>query len=201
MIKQNQDKNLNVQSANALDLKLITDSLPPTSRVQSGFSLIELVVVISIISVLLVAFSDRVWYYQELAEKTAMEENVGAIQSAMNIQHSKNYTRGNADDLNLITTDNPMKWMQKLPRNYAGEYYDPSPTSVGPGSWVFDLKTRELIYVLDRTDHFVPGKDGKKWIRFHIAVQYEQVKRGGVESQAKEVVGTVFEPMENFSWF
>jgi hypothetical protein len=47
----------------------------------------------------------------------------------------------------------------------------------------------------------VPGKDGKKWIRFHIAVQYEQIKRGGIESQAKEIVGTVFESIEKVSWF
>ncbi|MEI7844045.1 MAG: type II secretion system protein, partial [Gallionellaceae bacterium] len=53
---------------------------------ESGFSLIELIIVIAIVSVLMSVFLDRVWYYQELAEKTAMEETVGAIQSALTMQ-------------------------------------------------------------------------------------------------------------------
>ncbi len=170
----------------------------PYSR---GFSLIELVIVVAIVSILMSVFLDRVWYYQEMAEKTAMEETVGALQSALSMQHGKNYVRGNQDDLSLIATENPMKWLQKLPRNYSGEFYDPSPRSVAPGNWVFDLKARELIYVLNRTEHFAPGKDGQKWIRFHISVQTEQIVRGGVVEGGKELVGTVFEPTEPVSWF
>jgi general secretion pathway protein G len=171
------------------------------SPAQKGFTLIELIVVIFVLSILIATFLNRVEYYQELAEKTAMEENVGAIQNALNLQHGKHYVRGNVDDLNQVSTENPMKWMQKLPANYAGEYFDPTPTSVAPGNWVFDLKARELIYLPDRTDHFVPGKDGKKWIRFHINIQNEQIKRNGVTGQDTELVGTVFEPVEPVNWF
>jgi general secretion pathway protein G len=175
-----------------------------SSKVQkkpAGFSLIELIVVIAILSVLISIFLNRVGYYQELAEKTAMEENVGAIQSALTIQHSKHYVRGNSEDISLLPTENPMKWLQKLPKNYAGEFYDPKPNTVAPGNWMFDLKAHELIYVPDRTEHFVAGKDGKKWIRFHIAMQYEQIKSRGVVGKDKELVGSVFAPTEHISWF
>jgi hypothetical protein len=94
-----------------------------------------------------------------------------------------------------------MKWLQKLPQNYAGEFYDPKPNTVAPGSWLFDLKAHELIYIPDRTEHFVAGKDGKKWIRFHIDMQYERIKSGGVVKQDKELVGTVFAPTESIRWF
>ena len=166
-----------------------------------GFTLIELIVVIAILSVLIASILNRVEYYQELAEKTAMEQNVGAIQSALTMEHGKLYVRGNAGDITSLATENPMKWLQKLPQNYAGEFYAPSPKSVPPGSWVFDLKSRELIYVLDRTDHFVPGKDSYKWIRFHIELQYEPVKRNGVAGPDKELVGTVFAPVGQVNWF
>lgn len=170
-------------------------------RLAKGFSLIELVIVIAIISVLVSIFLDRVWYYQELAEKTAMEENVGAIQSALTLQVGKNYTRGNRQELSKLAQENPVKWLQKMPQNYAGEFYDLPPRSLLSGSWVFDLKARELIYVLDRTEHFVPGKDGKKWIRFHVNVQHEAVLRGDANTGEKELVGTVFEPIEKIRWF
>ena len=169
-------------------------------KFSKGFTLIELIVVISIVSVLMAVFLNRVEYYQELAEKTAMVENIGAIQSALTLQHSKHYVRGNSDDLSLLATENPMKWLQKLPQNYAGEFYDPKPTAVTPGSWLFDLKAYELIYVPDRTDHFIPGKDGAKWIRFHIEMQYEPTKLNGILGKDKELVGSVFAPKEEVNW-
>lgn len=168
---------------------------------EQGFSLIELVIVVAVISVLLSFFLDRVWYYQELAEKTAMEQDVDAIQSALTMQHGKRYVNNNEQDINLLLTQNPVKWLQKLPKNYEGEFYDPSPLAVARGSWVFDLKSRELIYVLSRTGHFVPGKDGKQWIRFHVRVEYDPTIHGGTATGGQELVGTVFEPVENVKWF
>jgi hypothetical protein len=47
-----------------------------------------------------------------------------------------------------LAQDNPMTWLQQKPRNYAGEYYDPTPGAVAPGHWMFDLKSRDLIYVV-----------------------------------------------------
>jgi general secretion pathway protein G len=166
-----------------------------------GFSLIELIIVIAVISLLMSVFLERVWYYQELAEKTAMEQDAGAIQEALSMQYGKNFVRGNQEGIKQLSTENPMKWLQQLPKNYAGEFYDPSPNSVVPGSWLFDLSKRELIYVLNSSEHFVPGKDGRKWIRFRVKVQYEQVTRNDVKEAAKELVGAVIEPTEKPSWF
>lgn len=168
---------------------------------EQGFSLIELIIVVAIVSVLMSLFLDRVWYYQELAEKTAMEQDVDAIQSALTMQHGKSYVSNNRQDIDLLATQNPVKWLQKLPKNYEGEFYAPSPLAVARGSWVFDLKARELIYVLSRADHFVPGKDGKQWIRFHVRVEYDPTVHGGVVTGGQELVGTVFEPVENVKWF
>jgi general secretion pathway protein G len=180
---------------------LSTCKVANVSPARNGFSLIELLVVIAILSVLISLFLNRVEYFQELAEKTAMEENVGAIQSALTMEHSKHYVRGNPADINRLATENPMKWLQKPPPNYAGEFYDPKPATVAPGNWIFDLKTRELIYVPSRTEHFVSSRDGQKWIRFHIDMQYEQIKSGGVVGSNKELVGAVFKSIENISWF
>ena len=171
------------------------------NNVAKGFTLIELIVVIAILSILIAVFLNKVEYYQELAEKTAMEQNIGAIQNALTLQHGKQYVRGNSDDVTLLSTENPMKWLQKLPQNYAGEFFDPKPTSVPPGSWIFDIKAHELIYIPSRTDHFVPGKDGLNWIRFHIEMQYETIKRNGVTVQDKALVGTVFAQKEKVNWF
>lgn len=168
---------------------------------SKGFTLLELVAVISIIVVLMGLFLNRALFYMEQAEKTAMEQVAGSVQSALTMQYGQILTRGKPSDVAALASDNPMNWMQRRPRNYAGEFYDPAPVTVAPGNWVFDLKSRELIYVPDRTDHFKPGRDGKKWIRFHVVVNYEPSRLPSLQSAAPELTGLMFVPVEPYSWF
>jgi prepilin-type N-terminal cleavage/methylation domain-containing protein len=165
-----------------------------------GFTLIELVVVVTIIAILYTVFLNRIWFYQERAEKTAMVEMAGALQSALVMQYGRLMVRGREADVVALQTDNPMQWLAKKPRNYAGEFYDPQPGSVEPGSWVFDLKTRELVYILNRSDYFISGADGQKWVRYRVNLMYDPV-RGTRNKAAKELVGTLFEPVEPYRWF
>lgn len=165
-----------------------------------GFTLIELIIVITIVVILAGLFMARIPSYQERAEKAAMEQVVGALQSALLLRYGSLMTRGatSGKELSNLTSDNPMNWLQQKPQNYAGEYYDPGPAAVAPGNWMFDLKTHDLIYVLDRNDSFSPGKDGKKWIRFHIQLGYEP-SLGRAES-GRELATTLFVPVEPYHW-
>jgi prepilin-type N-terminal cleavage/methylation domain-containing protein len=169
--------------------------------VSKGFTLIELIIVITIIVVLMGLFFNRTLFYQEQAEKAAMEQVAASIQSALTMQYAQILTRGKASDVAALVQDNPMNWLQKLPRNYSGEFYNPTPTSVESGYWVFDLKSRDLIYVLRNANYFKPGKDGKKWIRFHVAVQYSASRLPSLQDDPKDLTGILFEPIEQYSWF
>ncbi|OGT05282.1 MAG: hypothetical protein A2Y51_07810 [Gallionellales bacterium RIFCSPLOWO2_02_60_31] len=170
-------------------------------RSSKGFTLIELIVVITIVVVMAGLFLNRMLFYIEQAEKTAMVEVSNAIQSALTMQYGQILTRGKPSDLPALAQDNPMNWLQKKPRNYAGEFYDPTPLSVESGNWVFDLKTRNLIYVVRNANHFKPGKDGKKWIRFHVAVNHEASRLPSLQNTAPELTGILFVPVEPYAWF
>jgi general secretion pathway protein G len=100
-----------------------------------------------------------------------------------------------------LAQDNPMNWLQKKPRNYAGEYYDPSPLAVDSGNWTFDLKSRDLIYVPRNSNYFKPDKDGKKWIRFHIVLNYDVARLPSLRNATPELTGILFEPLVPYSWF
>lgn len=168
---------------------------------QRGFTLIELIIVIIIIVTLMGLFLNRALYYQEQAEKTAMEGVAGAIQSSLIMQYGQVLTRGKSSDAAALAQDNPMNWLQKKPRNYAGEFYDPTPLSFESGNWVFDLKSRDLIYLVRNASYFKPGKDGKKWIRFHVAVSHEVSRLPSLRNAPPELTGIQFEPTEPYSWF
>ncbi len=170
---------------------------PVSSR---GFTLFELVIVISIVAVLAGLFLSRVSYYQEQAEKAAMQQVVGAIQSALVMRYGALVARGAANERELaaLTADNPMNWLQQKPPNYSGEYYDPTPKAVAPGNWLFDLKSRNLIYVADHAEDFTADKSGNKWIRFHVKLAYDQAV--GRPESIKELTATLFEPTEPYHW-
>lgn len=170
-------------------------------RTPRGFTLIELIIVIIIIVLLAGLFLSRIPYYQEQAEKTAMQQVQGALQSALVLRYGALSVRGaaNEKELSILATDNPISWLQKPPRNYMGEYYDPTPRTVAPGNWMFDLKSRDLIYVLDHADYFTPGKDGRKWIRFHAQLGYQPML--GKPEAGQELASTLFEPLEPYRWF
>lgn len=170
------------------------------NKSSRGFTLIELIVVIVIIATLFTVFLNRVWFYQERAEKTAMVEVAGAIQSALVMQYGSLLVQGREADIVALAADNPMNWLAKKPRNYAGEFYEPTPLSVAPGNWMFDLKSHELIYVLNRSDYFIPGKDEKKWIRYRVNLMNDSVP-GAASKATKQLAGTLFDPVEPYQWF
>lgn len=198
-----QDSGLRIENSEFRGGAGITRSSILNPESSRGFTLIEMVVVVTIVAILYTVILNRVWFYQERAEKAAMVEVEGALQSALVMQYGRLMVRGRESEVTALAQENPMKWLQKPPRNYAGEFYDPQPDSAEPGSWVFDLKTRELIFILNRAEHFIPGKDGQKWIRFRVRLMYESAlsvagKRG---KPSRELVGTLFEPVEPYHWF
>ena len=69
------------------------------------------------------------------------------------------------------------------------------------GNWVFDLRTRDLIYVVRNTNYFKPGKDGRKWIRFHVVISYEASRLPSLQDAPAELTGIVFTPVEPYAWF
>jgi prepilin-type N-terminal cleavage/methylation domain-containing protein len=169
-------------------------------KASRGFTLLELIIVIIIVAVLAGSLLSRIPYYQEQAEKTVVEQMAAAMQSALVMRYGSMMARGTATekDLRALMDENPMNWLQQKPKNYAGEFFDPAPNAVMPGQWMFDLKSRELIYVPDHNEYFTPGKDGRKWIRFHVRLEYETPAKS---REKKVLAATLFEPAVPYRWF
>jgi general secretion pathway protein G len=172
------------------------------ARFLKGFTLLELIVVIAIISILAGMLINRVWYYQEQAEKAVMEQVAGTLQSALLLQYAQLLTRGQESELKNLLDENPMKWLLRESPNYLGEVNSLSYSALPPGNWVFELSTKELVYVPKNAEHFSAASDGVKWVRYRTRLEYNAVRGAANKNKtAQEISGMLFVPTEPYRWF
>lgn len=135
---------------------------------HGGSKLFEFVWVVLLVGVLSMVVLDYMLRYIEVAEKSAMENTVVNLQSALRLRLMEALLHNDVEEVVRLANENPINWLQEVPRNYAGEFDDPEPGVVAEGKWYYDLKSKELVYLVDSGREFTPGPDGRKWVRWRI---------------------------------
>ena len=115
---------------------------------NTGFSLLELVIVIVLIGVLLAVAIERLLVIKARAELTAMEQVVGNIRSGVTIRVAELMVKGRAAEVARMAGSNPMLVLAERPQNYLGELFAPEPASLAPGNWYFDSRDGVLCYLV-----------------------------------------------------
>lgn len=177
--------------------RCLTQSSIFNPRSSAGFTLIELVIVIGIIGILASIFLQRVWFYQEMAEKAAMQQVVGAVQTALVLEYGHRLASNNGAALAGITRENPLEWLAVKPANYAGELPLVRAGAIEPGNWVFEQSTYELIYYPFHREYFIPATSGDDSIRFKARAVYETNR---YDNKRTEFAGMIFAPVKPYQW-
>lgn len=150
-----------------------------SGRRRGGFSLLELAVVVCIVAVLFNLALDRLLRYAEIAEKSAMEQSVAAMRSALALRFASLYLRGTGEALQRLPDENPMDWLAEKPPGYLGELATPSLEQLERPSWYYDRRTRELVYVPLRTRFLDSGPLGDVRIRYRVVVRFQPAAEAG----------------------
>lgn len=164
-------------------------------RRGSGFSLLELVVVIAIIAVLSVVAITRLWQMQVDAERVAMEQVLGSLRSALGIKVASYFVQNDAAGVRSLIGTNPMDRLSEVPKNYLGALTGANPETIAGGSWYFDASGRFLVYRVRNQDYFRGGQGTPARARFTIRVVYEERSRG-----RSEVAGVTLVALEPYTW-
>jgi prepilin-type N-terminal cleavage/methylation domain-containing protein len=164
---------------------------------QRGFSLLELVIVIVIISILFTVAISKLIELQVAAERVAMETVVGTLRSAIGIKVAEQYARQDMAGLRALRGSNPMDRLAQLPGNYLGALDGPDPVQLADGNWYFDTRGRTLVYLVRNQANFTGGAADPPRARFAVELVYSERQLG---SATGFVEGVRLEPLEKYRW-
>lgn len=171
------------------------DGTTPVGRVRY-----DLMVAATIIVVLFIALVERLFYYEEYAEKTVTELTITNMRTGLNLRKAEmlaSFVQGQPVE---VLGENPMVWLPAPAPNYSGEFQGHAPEQAGDGIWYFDRGARELAYRPNRMRHFVPGPDGEREIRVKVS-RRAPAAAGATEPKPRPWEGVALVLARPYAWF
>ncbi|MGQ0547384.1 MAG: type II secretion system protein [Betaproteobacteria bacterium] len=171
-------------------------------RDERAFSLLELVIVIVIVSLLMLVAVDRLLRLRFEAERVMVESMLSGLRSALYIEFAGAAVKGRSDAVAAAAGgSNPMKLLAERPDTYAGEYAAADPAAVAPGSWYFDTKERNLVYVVRFPEQFVSSLQGRARARWRVEADYDDLDGDGRFDPGRDSArGLRLVAVEPYSW-
>ena len=165
---------------------------------QRGFTFLELVVVISIISILAVVALN--YYYKLLVdvERTSMEHDLGVMRSAVSMQVAGHFAAGNMAGLKDLEDSNPMELLAEKPNNYLGVISHYRLDDIEKGSWFYDSQKNVLVYLVRNQLYFETELQDPARIYFKIFPVYSDRKqKSGIK---KYISGLTLRSLQPYRW-
>jgi general secretion pathway protein G len=141
------------------------------SRRSAGFSILELVVSLTLVAVLVGVFLDRVLYYREQAEKAAMEQVAQDLRSSVNLRVAELMLENRLQELAALPGKNPMELLERKPQNYLGVLDGSRVEEVVTGNWYFDKTSKEVVYYIDSGRYFAPDDQGRMRVAWRVKLE------------------------------
>jgi prepilin-type N-terminal cleavage/methylation domain-containing protein len=168
---------------------------------NDGFSLLELVIVIVIISVLMVLAISRLLALQVEAERVTVESVAGILRSAIGIKVAESIVKMQVADLAALEGSNPMDLLAETPHNYLGEQTGVNPVTLQDGNWYFDKQAKVLVYLVRHRGFFAGGLTDPPRARFALRLVYSDKNGNGVFNPGVDAIeGMRLSPVEPYSW-
>lgn len=168
---------------------------------SGGFSLLELVVVIVIISVLLVMAISRLLALQVDAERVTMESVAGALRSSLGMKVAESIVKGKVAELRGYEGVNPMSLLAEVPRNYIGEFDGIDPAKLEDGSWYYDKSAKMLVYLIRNKGFFTGGLPNPPRARFTVTLVYSDKNGNGTfDAGIDAIEGLRLSTAEPYAW-
>jgi len=157
----------------------------PVRGKQCGASFVEFAVSIALMGIVVGVLLERALYYQEYAEKIAIESTAENIRTGLRYKVADLILASRMSEIPTLADENPMLWLGKRPPNYLGEL-ESAPSEEAKGQWHFDKRNRELVYTVNNRRHFSPSLYRDFSVRYRVM----RISAGAVTDSSPKSAGT-----------
>lgn len=169
------------------------------NSLQHGFTFLELIFVILIISTLVFISLDRLWAIRAAAERASVIQVIGNIKSALGLEVVRLALKGKMADIALLENANPMPLLAQAPTTYISEQDNDNVTETGV--WYFDKKNKALIYNIIFDENFKTTLKGLPRIRHQVKLIYNDNNHNKqFDIEYDNIYGLDLLPLEKFNW-
>lgn len=157
-----------------------------------GATRLELIVVVIIVAMLAAWLMHTMRFYQELTEKTVIENTIINLRSGLRFKIADLILKGTPEKQADLAGSNPVAFAETPPKGYLSEMR--APRDLPPGSWYYEQDKAELVYIpvlknnLSLADGSQPEKLRLRW----------QIKKAGKEAGAMAIDIELLTP---YTWF
>ena len=168
---------------------------------QPGFSLLELVTVIAIISILVAVALDRLLPYIDEAERVSVIRLEGQLRSTLMMEAAERIVRGQSATLTELNGSNPVNFLLEPPKNYLGELQGLPAGDLPARHWYFDTASRQLTYRLGEPFAGDGAGDAPENPAFSVRVAFADVDGDGVfQPGTDELYGVRLTRVAGLAW-
>ena len=148
-------------------------------RLKRGIAALQFLLAVMIVGVLMLMLLDRLDWYRESAEKTAMEQLSRELGWALRIRAAELMLTNRWEDIGRLENANPLDALEMRVSNYAGTGNTAGEAAVPAGRWYFNAETRELVYFPELASTFVRNKSGDRpRVAWRVVVVHEAARPG-----------------------
>ncbi|OGV77741.1 MAG: hypothetical protein A3I83_04835 [Methylotenera sp. RIFCSPLOWO2_02_FULL_45_14] len=181
-------------------MSIIHKSLPVIrARISRGFTLVELIVTISIVAILAATALDRLFWYQGQAEKASMEYTATMIKSGLWMGVASLMMAERTSDIPALAEHNPMNLLAQKPANYLGEMDGANVESLAGGNWFYDSSKRQVVYVVGQRRNFTPEVSGDFTVKYGMKVLYGEMELAP-GNKVSYITGVALVPLSKYTW-
>jgi len=166
-----------------------------------GFSLLEIIVVVVIISILFALALNHLFSWRITAEKTSINKLTSEMREALKLEVASHYAKGRMQDIVTLVGSNPLNYTIEKPGSYVGERKAPDIQSINPGDWVYDTSKNLLIYRVKYPDYFTTKLTGIKRIELKVSLIFADIdKNSRFNKSVDKIEGLRLISTELYDW-
>ncbi len=166
-----------------------------------GFSLLELIVVIALISTLIGVAVTRLLPYIDEAERVAVLRVEGQLRSSITMEAAKRIVRGQSASLSDLEGSNPIKFLLEPPKNYVGERRQREIDQVPTRRWYYEQDRQRLVYRLGAPFGLPVHDESLQDPAFVVRVAFADTNGNGIfEAQRDELYGVRLQRVAGVQW-